>query len=271
MNSVSGHEVFSAHTMDTVWVELAADSSAAHGPRLRIRLVSSQHPAVRQASIKAAYPQRTPGQVDPSARGDGQLSSRQSGFQDVLHGGAESALKQQPDVHDGYESLDEAGVSGKQRLAGVAGARGTIQDETKQKSALLQLQKKPKPGQKARKAELESIAAVLDAVDASLQADAAWDTGMMPSNELGSTAETDHRPAQLISCVASPCVALLERSDKRTLLQAFWELQLRMAKKAACADAALSLASSDHMMKLQSEMCDLSLEMSNVQKQLQVA
>ena len=129
------------------------------------------------------------------------------------------------------------------------------------------------PGRKAKKAEakLESIAAVLNAVEASLQADDAWGTRTVPASELGTTAEFEGRPEQLVSCVASPCVALLDQSGKRPVLQALWDLQLRMARKSACADAALSLASSDRMLKLQTEMCDLSLEMSNMQKHLQVA
>lgn len=36
--------------MDSIWVELAASGSTAHGPSLRIRLVSDQHPAVQAAS-----------------------------------------------------------------------------------------------------------------------------------------------------------------------------------------------------------------------------
>ena len=36
--------------MDKIWVELAASGSTAHGPTLRIRLVSHHHPAVQAAS-----------------------------------------------------------------------------------------------------------------------------------------------------------------------------------------------------------------------------
>ncbi len=36
--------------MDKIWVELAASGSTAHGPTLRIRLVSDHHPAVQAAS-----------------------------------------------------------------------------------------------------------------------------------------------------------------------------------------------------------------------------
>ncbi len=39
--------------MDKVWVELAASGSTAHGPTLRIRLVSDHHPAVQAASPAA--------------------------------------------------------------------------------------------------------------------------------------------------------------------------------------------------------------------------
>ncbi len=42
--------MFKAQVMGRVWVELAASGSTAHGPRLRIRLVSDQHPAVQAAS-----------------------------------------------------------------------------------------------------------------------------------------------------------------------------------------------------------------------------
>lgn len=271
VNTVSGEELFSAGTMDTIWVELAADSSAAHGPRLRIRLVSSHHPAVRQASIKAAYPQGTQGRVEPSTTRNAQLGSVQAGLQHALPGGAETS-QQQPELHDGFEVLGEAGVSGKQSRAGEGGPGGKVQNDARQTSAMLQLQK-PRPGQKAKKAEpkLESIAAVLNAVAASLQADATWYTCMVPASELGTMAEFEGRPEQLVSHVSSPCVAQLDHSGKRTVLQAIWDLQLRMAKKSACADAALSLASSDRMMKLQSDMCDLSLELANMQEQLQVA
>lgn len=269
VDSSSGQELFSAHTMDSIWVELAADSSAAHGPKLRIRLVSSQHPAVQQASIKAAYPQRTEGHQVPSAMGG--LSSRQSVLQHTLHGGADTS-RQQPDLHDRSGSFDESVSSGKQSLAGVGDLEGIIQDAQRQKLAALSLQK-PRPGRKATKpgAELKSIAAVLDTMDTSMQAVSLQDIGKMPACELGTTAEFGHCAEQLVSCVASPCVVLLEHAARRQLLQAFWQLQLRIAKKSARADAALSLASSDRMAKLQCEMCDLSSEMKNLQKQLQNA
>lgn len=271
VNTVSGEELFSARTMDTIWVELAADTSAANGPRLRIRLVSSHHSAVRQASIKAAYPQQSQEGLEPSTTRNAQLGSRQAGLRHALPGSAETS-QQQPELHDGFEFLGEAGVCGKQSRANVGGLGGQVQDEARQRSAVLQPQK-PRPGQKAKRTEpkLESIAAVLHAVEASLQADATWNSCMVPGSVLGTTVELEGRPEQLVSHVSSPCVAQLDHSGKRTVLQALWDLQLRMAKKSACADAALSLASSDRMMKLQSDMCDLSLELSNLQEQLQVA
>ena len=261
--------------MDSIWVELAADSSAAHGPKLRIRLVSSQHPAVQQASIKAAYPprlkgnqehfesaypQRTEGHQEPSSMmADRQLSSGQT-----LHARADMS-KQQPDLHGRSDALGEAVA--KQNSSGIGDVEGNSQGAQTQKPAVLGRQK-PRPGRKAKKAELESIAAVLNAVDSSLQADAPWDTGMMPA---GTAAEFGHCPGQLVSGLASPCVALLEHADRRTLLQGYWQLRLRIAKMSARADAALSLASSDRMTKLQTEMCDLCAEMTNMQQQLQDA
>lgn len=249
VDTASGQELFSAHTMDSIWVELAADSSAAHGPKLRIRLVSSQHPAVQQASIKAAYPSGLKGNQEP--------------FKAAYPRRAEGLL------HGGSQSVGE--TVAKPPLDGVKAVEGNSQNARVQKSAVLRLQK-PRPGRKARKAESEpeSIAAVLDAVDSSLQTDEQWDVGMLPASEVRTTAESGHCPDQLVSGLASPCVAFLEQGGRRTLLQGFWHLQLRIAKMSARADAALSLANSDRMTKLKTEMCDLYAEMSNVQKQLQV-
>ena len=64
--------------MDKIWLELAATASTAHGPTLRLRLVSEQHPAVQAArkatqdASEADYTQRVkravkqPGQVTES-------------------------------------------------------------------------------------------------------------------------------------------------------------------------------------------------------------
>lgn len=73
--------------MDKVWVELAASGSTAHGPTLRIRLVSAHHPAVQavsqavQAASEADYAQRAQraesvpgGQPTAEASGDQQAS-----------------------------------------------------------------------------------------------------------------------------------------------------------------------------------------------------
>lgn len=277
MDTTSGQELFSAGTMDSIWVELAADSSAAHGPKLRIRLVSSQHPAVQQASIKAAYPprlkghqeslqaaypQRPEGHQQPSSMmADRQLSSGQT-----LHTRADTS-KQQPRLHGRTESLGETVT--KQILDDTDNVEGNTQSEERQKPAVLGL-RKPRPGRKARKAEpeLESIAAALNAVDSSLQADVLWDTGLLPASEVPSTAAFGHCPEQLVSGLASPGVALLEHADRRRVLQGYWQLRLRIAKMSARADAALSLASSDHMTKLQTDLCDLCAEMRNMQKQL---
>ncbi len=49
VNVSSGEEVYETQAMDRVWVELAASGSTAHGHTLRIRLVSSQHPAAQAA------------------------------------------------------------------------------------------------------------------------------------------------------------------------------------------------------------------------------
>ena len=60
----TGQRLFQASPMDRVWVELSASGSATHGPTLRIRLVSEQHPAVQaakaamQAASEADYAQR---------------------------------------------------------------------------------------------------------------------------------------------------------------------------------------------------------------------
>ena len=282
VDTTSGQELFSACTMDSIWVELAANSSAAHGPKLLIRLASSQHPAVKQASIKAAYPPRLKGNQEPfeaaypqtseghqkpsSMMADRPLSSGQT-----LHAGSDMS-KQQPRLHGRSESLGETVENSKQSLDGTDNVEGNMQSENRQKPAVLGLQK-PRPGRKAKKAEpeMESIAAVLNAVDSSLQADVMWDTGMMPASEVGTTAAFGQCPERLVSGLVSPCVALLEHADRRTLLQGCWQLRLRVAKMSARADAALSLASSDRMTKLQTEMCDLCAEMRNVSKQLQVA
>ena len=73
--------------MDKIWVELAASGSTAHGPTLRIRLVSDHHPAVQaasraaQAASEADYAQRAQraervpgGQPAAEALGDQQAS-----------------------------------------------------------------------------------------------------------------------------------------------------------------------------------------------------
>ena len=273
MDTASGQELFSAHTMDSIWVELAADSSAAHGPKLRIRLVSSQHPAVQQASIKAAYPSRLRGNQEPLEAAYPRRTDGQQEPSIVLADGQLSATteksKQAPRLQGRPQSVGE--TAAKPPLDGLEGAEGNSQNARVQKSAVLGLQK-PRPGRKAKKAESEpeSIAAVLDAVD-SLQVNVEqWDVGMVPASELRTTAESGHCPDQLVSGLASPCVAFLEQGDRRVLLQGFWQLQIRIAKMSARADAALSLASSDRMQKLQTKMCDLYAEMTSMQKQLQV-
>ena len=56
VNTRTGQRLFQANPMDNVWVELSAGGSAAHGPALRIRLVSEQHSAVQdaRAALRAA-------------------------------------------------------------------------------------------------------------------------------------------------------------------------------------------------------------------------
>lgn len=273
VDTASGQELFSAHTMDSIWVELAADSSAAHGPKLRIRLVSSRHPAVQQASIKAAYPLRLKGNQEPCEAAYPRRTEGQQEPSTMMADGQLSASveksKQPPHLHGRSQSVGETVL--KPPLDGLEGAEGNSQNARAQKPAVLVLQK-PRPGWKAKKAESEqeSIAAVLDAVGSSLQADEQWNVSMAPASETRTTAESGHCPDQLVSGLSSPCVAFVEQGDRRMLLQGLWQLQLRIAKMSARADAALSLARSDRMKKLQTEMCDLYVEMRNVQEQLQV-
>ena len=81
--------------MDKIWVELAASGSTAHGPTLRIWLVSDQHPAVQaasravQAASEADYAQRA--QRAERVPG-GQLAAEAAGHQQASWLSAFAAL-----------------------------------------------------------------------------------------------------------------------------------------------------------------------------------
>lgn len=268
VHTTSGEEVFKAHTMDSIWVELAANSSAAHGPTLRIRLASSHHPAVQQASIKAAYTEKDNWHQKASPIGNPLPSSRQPAHQ---LSGAFTSKHQHPHRHDGVGTGDSTAAFEKQKLTGMVERDSGLQHKQDQKPDVLRLDK-PKPGRKAKKAEpeLKSIAAVLNAVELSVYHDSMQADGMIPAMEQGTSDEADQHPVQLVNCSAYPCLEPVSSVDRRTLLQAFWQLQLKHSKMSARADNALSLATSDRMARLQARMNDLSLEMRNVCKQLQV-
>ena len=46
--------VFEVHAMQQVWVELSGEGSRAHGPGLRMTLLSPQHPQVVHLAAKAS-------------------------------------------------------------------------------------------------------------------------------------------------------------------------------------------------------------------------
>ena len=268
VHMTSDEELFKAHTMDNIWVELAANSSAAHGPTLRIRLASAQHPAVQAASIKAAYTPKADWHEETTSIGSPLLSSRQPAHQLSEVSGSRH---QKPQAYDDLGIADKKAASGKQMLSGIMKHEGTVQDVLGQKPDFLRLEK-PKLDRKAKKAEpeLKSITAVLNAMDLSMCHDSTQTAGMIPATEQGTSDEAGQHPVQLVSCSACPCVELVTSADRRTSLQAFWQLQLQHSKMSARADRALCFASSDRMARLQTKMNDLSLEMRHVRKQLQV-
>ncbi|KAI3434597.1 hypothetical protein D9Q98_002666 [Chlorella vulgaris] len=54
VEAASGRHVAAYRSMQRVWVELSADGSRAHGPRLRMRLLADEHPGALAAAAKEA-------------------------------------------------------------------------------------------------------------------------------------------------------------------------------------------------------------------------
>ncbi|KAL4852980.1 DIS3-like exonuclease 1 [Chlorella vulgaris] len=54
VEAASGRQVAAYRSMQRVWVELSADGSRAHGPRLRMRLLADEHPGALAAAAKQA-------------------------------------------------------------------------------------------------------------------------------------------------------------------------------------------------------------------------
>lgn len=54
VEAASGRQVAAYRPMQRLWVQLSADGSRAHGPRLRMRLLADEHPAAVQAAEREA-------------------------------------------------------------------------------------------------------------------------------------------------------------------------------------------------------------------------
>ena len=263
VDTASGQELFTAHTMDRVWVELAANSSAAHGPTLRIRLASRQHPAVQSAPIKAAYPDQAQRQQKASQLGTELPRPRQAALQ---HGNFDT-FKQLDELHGRPRVTERASLAGKQHLTGLSEMHNKASGAANGQVDISKLEK-PKPGRKAKKVEPEvtSIAAVLTAESTSQHSGEHHGDSMIGDH--GITDEAACCPEQLLQCSAPLCIE--PGVDRWTLLQTLWQMQLQLGKMSARADTALSHASSQRMTTLQTKMSDLTLEMRDLRQQLQV-
>lgn len=69
LDASTGIQIAEYRPMQHIWVEMGADSSRTHGPRLRLRLLADEHPAVHAAK-KLSY-QHLPGTSTKSEKSSG--------------------------------------------------------------------------------------------------------------------------------------------------------------------------------------------------------
>lgn len=245
VNISSGQQVFKAHAMDSIWVELAASGSTAHGPSLRIRLVSDQHPAVQAASqaVQAAS------EADCAERA-------QRAERAVKLPLAQATTPQQGGAMSKQTERSEADLFKRQSQATDGQAPGASGHAKASRTG------------KKHAAEPTSIAAVL--ASHSQLHDQNNDHTELRAYDQDTSAEVQHGPAQLISCDAFPRVDLSAQTDKVDMMHALWQIQLKASKFSARADAALSLTSSQRMTRLQKKAQKLSMQVFDLRSQLQV-
>ncbi|DBA71011.1 TPA: hypothetical protein ACH3X2_011442 [Trebouxia sp. C0005] len=247
VNVASGQVTFKAEPMDKVWVELAASGSTAHGPTLRIRLVSAHHPAVQavsqavQAASEADYAQRA--QRAESVPG-GQPTAEASGDQ------------------QGGESL-----AGRGQTPQGSSVKGKEDSADRQLPGAAEQQKAGRRGRKAA-AEATTIAAVL-----AFHGDLHSNQHMGGLDDCASDTDVSAYamqccPAQLANYEACPGVELSAETDKASLLHTLWLSQLRAGKLLARANAAVT--DSQRMTRLQTRLKQLSVETMHLQRQHQV-
>jgi len=154
-----------------------------------------------------------------------------------------------------------------QRMQGAS-----IEGDTNQggNGQLLDARGRGKTSRTGRKAPSEptSIAAMLASC-----ADFSDGQGSIPSrgaSEHGATAEVQNCLSQLSACATCPIIESTVQADKTSLMHALWQIQLKAGKFAARVDAIQCQERSQRMARLQMKVSKLSLQMSQLQQQLQV-
>ena len=246
----TGEVVFQVAAMASVWVELSASGSAAHGPALHICLVSDQYPQLAERK-QAEGPRFKP--IVASAKGKQKHSTGKVGNHGTriemqskaCHAAPAGALVQaMSDVDsEALHNHTDTGASPQESRNG------------ERKPAASKIQHK-----KHANDDLSTIAAVLASSFVSEEDRVPQEIMSLDHNQTIASIDVQqdlvhahasgHQP--LVSCKALPSVTDIHVFDAGSCACAVWQAQLRLGKINARVNA--SLSTSEHMNRVQSKM-----------------
>lgn len=232
--------------MSKVWVELSASGSAAHGPALRLRLVSLQHPQVR-------------GQVQNSKASDSSKAQLHHTERALATARGERHAQSMPG--HGADVLAKA----KQETAGTSG-RDTSAEE------VIGTRNKDRPGA-GRHQHRHHVPAEPSSIPAVLAASHLFDDGEALSHQEAASADVKQDLAgvqepgcrQLISHTTLPGVVQSKGPHDKEIYT-LWRAQVRLGKVAAKLNATFTM--SERKQRLQGKFQLASLQVAELQKGL---
>ena len=265
----TGEAVFQTAAMANVWVELSASGSTAHGPALRIRLVSEQHPQLaerKQAEGLTSKPVLASAKgMQKHSKGTPCVNIDSSGFHMRSPAGAAwPAAVQAGAAVQATSSVDSKTMHN--NAIGRADAQESKKGEGRSAASKQQ-------HRRAANRELGTIAAVLassfvfDESELSLAGlhlgcNTAIASADVHQDLVHAQASADQ---QLVSCTALPVVTDRHAVNAANCTGAsgVWQAQLRLGKVKAKVDA--SLTSSDRMNRLQTKLQAYSISGDSLQ------
>ena len=292
----TGQAVLQTKAMANLWVELSASGSTAHGPALRIRLVSDHHPQLHSRQ-SASVAKTSPVAASASHRLGGRSASMaEAGMQKgsmaghAMPAGSNDSSRRgvTPAQHDSHAvpagsndshampagSNDSAGQGVRPAQHGSGVLQGTAKDTAKtvggqQKEGL------PKDSRQRHKkhikAEHTSIAAVLASTVPCAEGEAGVEQRNLKHGMADVHADVQqdlmHAEAsgkqQLLGCDLLPSPVQGHASDVGYVCS-LWQAQLRLGKLAARVNA--SLTSSERMSRLQIKLQASCLQIAQLQQ-----